>query len=177
MVNGRAVEIASDAGSYLSVQREWHPGDVLEARFPMSLQAETLPGDPGRVAFLYGPIVLAGRMGREGLYPGADILRNERTSGMILDVPVQVPMLQGNREAILEGVRPVAGADPLTFETVGLGEPEDVTLIPYYRLHHERYNLYWQLGQQPKTREDLERPAHQRFAPDHPRFGKDESHV
>jgi len=39
----------------------------------------------------------------------------------------------------------VAGATPLTFETVGIGRPRDVTMIPYHRLHHERYTIYWQL--------------------------------
>jgi hypothetical protein len=97
------------------------------------------------VAFLYGPLVLAGRLGKAGLYPGADILRNERTSGMILDVPVEVPALAGKPETVLQHVQPAASGGPLTFETVGIGRPRDVTLIPYHRLHHERYNLYWQL--------------------------------
>ncbi|HSR42136.1 MAG TPA: DUF4986 domain-containing protein, partial [Longimicrobiales bacterium] len=108
---------------------------------------EALPGEPGRVALLWGPVVLAGRLGTEGLYPGADILRNERTYGMILQTPVEVPRLAVEPERLVERVRPVPGAaEPLTFETVGIGRPEDVTLIPYYRLHHERYNLYWEVG-------------------------------
>lgn len=143
-VNGRAVRVRQDPGSYVALTREWRSGDRVDVRLPMSLHTKALPGEPDRVAFLYGPIVLAGRLGRDGLYPGADILRNERTSGMILDVPVEVPELVGNPETVLGAVRPVAGA-PLTFETAGIGRPRDVTLVPYHRLHHERYTLYWKL--------------------------------
>jgi len=145
-VNGEGWPVSSGPGSYIAVSREWRTGDVVEMELPMGLRTESLPGEPRRVAFLYGPIVLAGRLGREGLYPGADILRNERTSGMILDVPVEVPVLSGEPEAILGSLRPVEGAEPLTFETAGIGRPRDVTLIPYYRLHHERYNLYWEVA-------------------------------
>jgi hypothetical protein len=35
--------------------------------------------------------------------------------------------------------------DLLTFRTAGLGRPRDVELIPYFRLAHERYNLYWRV--------------------------------
>ncbi len=63
---------------------------------------------------------------------------------MILEVPVDVPELVGDPETVVERIRPVAGA-PLTFETAGIGRPRDVTLIPYHRVHHERYNLYWKL--------------------------------
>jgi DUF1680 family protein len=144
-VNGDATEVSGRPGSYIALSREWHSGDVVDVRLPMSLRTESLPGAPDRVAFLYGPLVLAGRLGKAGLYPGADILRNERTSGMILDVPIEVPALAGKPETVLQHVQPAGSSGPLTFETVGIGRPRDVTLIPYHRLHHERYNLYWQL--------------------------------
>jgi hypothetical protein len=62
-----------------------------------------------------------------------------------LDIPVEVPVLAGSPDTVAESVRPVAGPEPLTFETAGVGRPRDVTLIPYHRLHHERYNLYWEV--------------------------------
>ena len=36
--------------------------------------------------------------------------------------------------------------DPLTFRSSGIGQPRDVELAPYYRLAHERYNVYWKLA-------------------------------
>jgi len=145
-VNGEPWEGGARPDGYLSVRRTWSPGDVVELDVPMGLTTEALPGAPDQVAFVYGPIVLAGRLGRDGLYPGADILRNERTTGMILETPVDVPVLRGSAQRVRESVRPVADAEPLTFETVGVGDPRDVTLIPFHRMHHERYNLYWKLA-------------------------------
>jgi DUF1680 family protein len=144
-VNGRPVDVAVQPGSYIPVTREWRQGDVVDVRIPMTLRTESLPGAPDRVAFLYGPVVLAGRLGTEGLYPGADILRNERTSGMILQTPVEVPVLEADPARVTDAVRAVPGGKPLTFETVGIGRPRDVTLVPYHRVHHERYTLYWKV--------------------------------
>jgi DUF1680 family protein len=143
-VNGRVVDSAARPGSYIAIDRTWRNGDVVDVRVPMSLHAEALPGAPDKVAILYGPLVLAGRLGKAAMYPGADIIQNERTVGSILDVPVAVPDLAASAQDVVTRIRPVAGA-PLTFETTGIGKPHDVTLIPYHRLHHERYNIYWTL--------------------------------
>jgi DUF1680 family protein len=94
------------------------------------------------IAFVYGPIVLAGKLGTSGLEPGADIIRNERTTGDVLNAEVEVPQLVGETSSILQKVKPVEG-QPLTFTTTGVGRPRDVTLIPYYRIAHERYSIYW----------------------------------
>ena len=143
-VNGRAYATSAEPGSYIAIQRTWRTGDVVEIQLPMSLHLEPLPGAADRMAILYGPLVLAGRLGKAGMYPGADIIQNERTIGSILDVPVEVPVLSSSVQDLLGHIRPVAGA-PLTFQTAGIGRPTDVTLIPYHLLHHERYNIYWSL--------------------------------
>ena len=60
-------------------------GDVVDVRLPMTLRTEPLPGAPDVVAFAYGPIVLAGRLGTEGVTPEAQIIKNERESGNMLN--------------------------------------------------------------------------------------------
>jgi hypothetical protein len=45
---------------------------------------------------------------------------------------------------LLSNTVPVAG-QPLTFKTQGLGQPRDVTLIPFYQVQHQRYSVYWSL--------------------------------
>ena len=57
----------SSPGSYLTLNRTWKEGDRVEVRLPMSLRIETLPGDDTQQAVMYGPLVLAGRLGTEGL--------------------------------------------------------------------------------------------------------------
>lgn len=142
-VNGRRWRDDADATGYVLVRRDWRTGDVVDVRLPMTLRTEALPAAPDYVAFFYGPIVLAGRLGTRGLTPGSQIIVNERTSGSMLNDAIEVPTLVGAPHDVVRQVRPMR--EPLTFETVGLGRPADVQLAPFYRLAHERYNLYWKV--------------------------------
>ena len=143
-VNGRRHMVSRHPGGYVALKRVWRDGDAVEVHLPMTLRAEPLPGNPDVVAFLYGPVVLAGRLGRKGLTPGADIIVNERTYGDVLNDKVEVPVLAGDVKEVVGRIKPSAG-EALTFRTEGIGRPHDVTLIPYYRVAHERYNLYWKV--------------------------------
>jgi DUF1680 family protein len=143
-VNGRRLAASRRPGRYISVNRVWHTGDVVEVHLPMALRTEPLPGNVDVVAILYGPVVLAGRLGGKGLAPGADLIFNERTTGDVLNEAVDVPILLGEARRIITRISPSAGS-ALTFHTAGIGRPHDVSLIPYYRVTHERYNLYWKV--------------------------------
>jgi len=144
-VNGRRWHSVRAANGYVAVDREWKSGDSIGVRLPMTLRTEPLPSTPDVVAFVYGPIVLAGRLGRDGLAPGSQIIVNERQSGTMLNVDVAIPVLHGGAERIIKGMRR-DGQSPLTFRTTHAGQPHDVDLVPYARLAHERYNLYWRLA-------------------------------
>ena len=143
-VNGRRWTAVASAAGYVGIDREWRDGDRIEVTLPMTLRAEPLPGAADVVAFLYGPIVLAGRFGQQGLAPGSQIIVNERESGSMLKADVDIPVLAGDWRGLLKWIRQDPHA-PLTFRTVGAGRPRDVELAPYYRLAHERYNLYWKV--------------------------------
>jgi uncharacterized protein len=143
-VNGRRWTAVVSAAGYVGIDREWRDGDRIEVTLPMTLRAEPLPGTDDVIAFLYGPIVLAGRLGQQGLAPGNQIIVNERESGSMLKTEVEIPALAGDVPGLLRRIR----RDPhraLIFRTAGAGRPRDVELAPYYRLAHERYNLYWKV--------------------------------
>ncbi|AHG92053.1 protein of unknown function DUF1680 [Gemmatirosa kalamazoonensis] len=143
-VNGRRVRASPDAAGYLAVARTWREGDVVDVRLPMTLRAEPLPNAPDLVAFAYGPIVLAGALGTAGVTPSAQIIKNERESGNMLNAAVEIPALAGTAADVVRATRRVSDA-PLAFETAGVGRPRDVRLVPYHRVAHERYNLYWKV--------------------------------
>jgi len=143
-VNGKPWENASQPGTYMSINRTWQDGDVVEVDLPMSLRSVMLPGSNDTVAFMYGPIVLAGQLGQQGMTPGSDTIINERNYGVPLNEPVEVPVLAGDPATLLKKIQPSNDA-PLTFITSGLGRPHDVTLIPYWKIAHERYSIYWKI--------------------------------
>jgi DUF1680 family protein len=115
-VNGHRERVSRTAGGYIEIERTWRDGDRVDVALPMERRLERLPHAPNLAAVMSGPLVLAGRLGTAGLAPGADIIVNERTSGEMLNRPMEVP--------------------PLATST-------QVELAPWHRIAHERYTLYW----------------------------------
>jgi len=143
LVNGREMARSSEPGSYIALPRTWRTGDTVELRLVMEVAAETTPAAPEIAAFTYGPLVLAGALGREGLRPGADIVVNERKYGSYNDGPFVAPRLAGPPERIAKAIAPTGR--PLEF-VVASAARKPVRMIPYYRIAHERYATYWQTG-------------------------------
>ena len=139
-VNGDKQSVTSAPASYFTLAREWHDGDRVEIRLPMQLHTEFLPGASNTIALLYGPIVLAGELGTNGM---PSPFAKGQTDYSKFPAPA-APVFVGNLEKLLEHIQPVANQS-LTFRTHELGRPGDITLIPFYRLHRERYSVYWKL--------------------------------
>ena len=141
-VNGSRQAISSDPGTYVALNRDWKPGDVVELDLPMALHGEPLPGIADRAAIMYGPIVLVGLLGHD-VKPGEDLIVNERNIGNSHNEHIDVPTLAGDLDAIPAKIKS-AGA-PLTFKTDGIGKPNEVTLVPYFKTAHQHYNMYWKI--------------------------------
>jgi DUF1680 family protein len=139
-LNGRALEATAEPGSYLTLDRLWKTGDRIEMEMPMRLSVEAMPDDRQLQAFLYGPLVLAGDLGDEGL--------NERTiigtSGPAMNrVPkIEVPAFHAAGEDPESWIKP--GDKPQTFRTVG--QKRDVDLMPLNQLFDRRYSVYWEVS-------------------------------
>jgi DUF1680 family protein len=142
LVNGVEAVHSRAPGSYVDVARRWRTGDEIELRLVMALAAESAPAAPDIIAFTYGPIVLAGALGRDGLAAGTDIVANERKYGAYNDAAFTPPTLAGDSATIVQNVR--AGNTALAF-TIESAERETVHLMPYFRIAHERYATYWKI--------------------------------
>jgi len=98
-------------------------------------------------AIMYGPLVLAGKLGTEGLT--AETLRaaptRPRAIPEYLTTPVPPPSLKAPSDDLASWIKPVAGKS-LEFRTTG--QEEDVTLVPFNRVLDERYGIYWRLNGQ-----------------------------
>ncbi len=155
-VNGRPVGDQLHPSSYSIITRAWKAGDSVTLKMPMRLRLESLPGDSSMRAILYGPLVLAGELGTEGMtarmregfsYPDVDRAFSDEA------LPPAPRLVIPTADATT-WVRRVPGKS-LTFKTVNVGKLQDYTLIPFNRLFGQRYAIYWNIaqkaGQEPPT--------------------------
>jgi DUF1680 family protein len=141
-VNGKSTELSRKPGSFIQLKRRWKDGDVVEVDMPMTVRSELLPGTTDTAAVVYGPLVLVGALGHE-VKPGQDLHVNERTIGSDFNEPIDIPVFTGAVSAIPGKLKPTD--TPLTFKLDGLGPSGDITLVPYYKMAHQHYNMYWKI--------------------------------
>jgi DUF1680 family protein len=139
-VNGQSLSAFASPSSYLTLSREWRTGDRVELELPMSLSSAPMPDDPRLQAVMYGPIVLAGRLGAQGLsremtYGGYDC--------ELKGSPVPVGDVAGDPGDVGSWIERMPGGR-LTFSTRGQSRP--TSLIPLNRIAAERYAVYWKVA-------------------------------
>jgi hypothetical protein len=143
-LNGKQLEGFAAAGGYFVVDRTWRSGDRLEVTLTMKLHMAPIPDDPTLQAVMYGPLVLAGRLGTAGLTK--DNLRagptQPRTIPEYASEPVAAPQIVGHATDPASWLRAVSGR-PLEFRTVD--QDTELTLLPLNRLFDERYAVYWKI--------------------------------
>lgn len=125
-LNGKPVAGSETETGFVSIEREWRAGDVLEVALPMGLHLAPMPDNPGRVAVMYGPLVLAGELGKVGSETGP--------------VPVFLP----ENRPLERWIQPVPD-QPLTFISHKAGLPEDIVFKPFYAVHGAYYSVYFDL--------------------------------
>ena len=138
-INGNVQKVTATPASYVILERSWKPGDVITLDIPMTLHVAPTPDDPQVQAAMYGPLVLAARMGTEGL-----------TTSMIYSgsgpdgddgYPLPTVALE-KRDANEPWFERVEGSQqyPLMFHTRGRGLRH--TLVPLNLIMDERYSVY-----------------------------------
>ncbi|MBB5874031.1 DUF1680 family protein [Allocatelliglobosispora scoriae] len=114
-----ALQPAPAPGGYAAISRTWTSGDTVDITLPMALTRESTPDNSAVQAVKVGPIVLAGQYGTSNL------------SGL--------PTLTASTLT--------ATADPLRYTaTASTGQ---VTLLPFYQTHGQRYSVYWTVNDTP----------------------------
>jgi len=142
-VNGQpAPQQRADPGQafYITIDRDWKDGDRVDVKLPMRLHSEALPDNPKMIAMMYGPMVLVGDLGTEGL---ENVKRYGPSAPQIgrVKTPV-IPAFVGSAADVTSKIEQDGR---MRFKTKGLAQPHDVTLVPLYRIVDQRYNVYWNL--------------------------------
>lgn len=147
-VNGSPYPSDSSPSSYLEITREWSDGDRVEIALPMRTTVEGLPDGSPWYAIMHGPILLAhpaGNADLQGLLADAGRM-SQVAEGP--EVPLdKAPVLLAAANEIAPHVVADTAAGPLHFRLTRIVEPPaegGLALIPFFRLHDSRYQMYWE---------------------------------
>ena len=144
-VNGKPVDIITGPSSYVSINRKWKKGDVVNINFPMHSSLRYLPNEPQYVALMHGPILLGMKTGTESM---ASLIADDSRFGQYAGGPKQpidkAPILINNDIASIPSqLTPVSGK-PLHFTLSTRTENKiEGELQPFFEIHDSRYMIYW----------------------------------
>jgi len=143
-LNGKALASDTPPGNYLSLARSWRDGDEVTLQLPMHLYAAPMLDDPTLQAVMYGPLVLAGRLGSAGLTTAT--LRAPPTQPRKVPEytaePIAAPPIIAPGDDPASWLVPVPGR-ALEFTT--RGQRETLAVSPLSRIFDERYVVYWRV--------------------------------
>lgn len=141
-VNGKKIAVKQKPGSYIAITRLWKDGDRITADYPMCLRVETTPDNPQKGALVYGPVVLAGKRGTEGMQaPAPD--SNPALYNDYYTYDYHIPA--GLRTTLkLDVKHPERSVQRVGTELKFTTSQGDV-IEPLYNIHRQRYVVYWDL--------------------------------
>jgi DUF1680 family protein len=149
-LNGRPIGVAGTPGTYAEIRRVWAKGDVIAVTIPMAVRTEPMHDDPGKVAFLYGPVVLAGDLG--AVEKSDTVPYSETQSANLGASAVEVPILVSGDRPLASCVARAADGS-LSFHTEGLGQLDELTLRPFWEISYDRYSVYWKVQTEAQSRD------------------------
>lgn len=124
-LNGERLALPVDSKGFVKISRVWSSDEVV-AEFQKGITVCPLPGDETKVAFLNGPIVLAGLCGEERmLYAGKD-------------QPLETLLEPDNEREWANWKQ--------TFQSVG--QDRGIRFRPLYQVGYEHYSVYFPVKRQ-----------------------------
>ncbi len=127
-VNGKKVKATKGTDGYVAISRQWKAGDKVEVQLGMQLREEATKDDASKVALMYGPIVMAGKLAPVA-HPFSD--PTKYNDYYTFDFKISSSVVE---KAKYDGLKSIKD-----FKTKA-----GVELIPFYDAHHCRYAVYWQ---------------------------------
>ncbi len=144
LINGKKQKFKNTPDSYVTIVRVWQPNDVIEITFSMELHLQATNDNPDKVAIMYGPIVLAGKMGTAQMDAPAPYTNPQKYNDYYTyqfnipsDIPTSLVLTPQNLQESIETIK----TEPMAFKT----KKEGIILKPLYDIHRERYVVYWNL--------------------------------
>ena len=146
-LNGDVVKRESKPSTYVSLERVWKTGDVVTLTLPAALRLEHAKDNAALVSVFYGPVLLAGELGRDNM-PDND---HADKDAHLKYSAVPVPKIVSTSIDPAHWLRPVEG-DTLAFHVNNAGLANGIVFRPLYEVHHQRYSVYWNVERKTNVR-------------------------
>ena len=171
-VNGAEKMTAAGNSGYVLLERNWEDGDVIMAKYPMSVESVGLLDQDAVFAFRYGPTVLAAKLGKEKMgeatWAGIDltaplykVVGNECRKDTIAYGEPKTTELLDNETLTIQKETSVnefvshierylvrdTESETLSFHLKGTDADttfeNGLQFVPFNTLNDERYGIYW----------------------------------
>ena len=171
-VNGAEKMTAAGNSEYVLLERNWEDGDVIMAKYPMSVESVGLLDQDAVFAFRYGPTVLAAKLGKEKMgeatWAGIDltaplykVVGNECRKDTIAYGEPKTTELIDNETLTIQKETSVnefvshiehylvrdTESETLSFHLKGTDADttfeNGLQFVPFNTLNDERYGIYW----------------------------------
>ena len=171
-VNGAEKMTAAGNSEYVLLDRNWEDGDVIMAKYPMSVESVGLLDQDAVFAFRYGPTVLAAKLGKEKMgeatWAGIDltaplykVVGNECRKDTIAYGEPKTTELLDNETLTIQKETSVnefvshiehylvrdTESETLSFHLKGTDADttfeNGLQFVPFNTLNDERYGIYW----------------------------------
>ena len=143
-LNGKKLDVTDDVRVVTyTINNLWRNGDHVDVTLPMQLHVHTMPDDPTLQAVMYGPLVLAGRLGDEPMRaPPTPPRMTPDFDGTPDTKPIAVAAIKAPSGDVNSWVKPTG--KPLEFKIVG--QEREIALVPFNGVFDERYAVYWKMA-------------------------------
>lgn len=139
-INEKPQRVDAKPASYISLKRQWKAGDVIDLTLPAELRLEQARDAPSMVSIFYGPVLLAGELGKDNM-PASDV--GDKDAFLKIEA-VPVPDIVSTSSNPDDWLAPIPG-DRSAFKFNYAGPATGIVLRPLFDLHHQRYSVYWQV--------------------------------
>lgn len=141
-INGKKLRVRTNSNGYIEIDRTWKSGDEIFVKYHMDLHWEYTTDNKNIAALLYGPVVLAGKLGTEGMKAPAPY-SNPKLYNDYYTYDYNIPENIENK-TIVRSIKPersfVKKGDGLKFIS-----DKGVELEPLFDVHRQRYAVYWKI--------------------------------
>lgn len=161
-INGEKV-LLKPQNRYIKISKKWNGTETVTINFHFGLTAYTLPDNRHTYGFMYGPLVLAAKLGNDtqmnirqvGVL--CDVSANKLVFGKLMPLngnyggtsnlpvlPGEILTVEGNLQEYFDNLEShLVKTGNLTFTLKDTDCQKELEFSPYYKINSGRYGIYW----------------------------------